>query len=685
MSLHRKIDLRTVVGAAWLLMLPIPAFALVSLPSFFSDNMVLQRDTTAPVWGTAAPNEAVTLELNGQTINATADANGNWSAAFKGLAAGGPFTLNIKGAANSIALRNVLVGDVWFCSGQSNMTLHMVEIKDVAQADINAANDPLLHCFTVPQTTADTPASDVKGKWDAGATPITVPGYSAVAYYFAKALRAQLNIPIGIIHCSYPGSSAEAWVPKGVFDAIGLAAKEAAIAQTWQGLDAAAEKYLADLNAWETANGRQDPGNKGFAQGWADPKTDVSRWTPLADPSDFSPLGLANGGVVWIRESVDLPAQLAGKDLPLRLGNLNNRGKEFGNIVGTVYFNGEEIGPIGRTLKHVFSGPDSLTVTAPGRLVSAGPNVIAIRVFTQEEKLPHGGSLGGGTGLLFPLVKPDAMKTAWVAKVEAELPPAPAGAAATRPVPPPAPSLMEQPSVLYNGMLHPFLGYGIKGVAWYQGEGNAGRGEAYRHLFPALIADWRAEWKQGDFPFYFVQIANCFAPAASPGNSVDAELRESQLLTWKAVPGTGMAVTIDLGEANNIHYHKKKPVGERLARVALALTYGQKGEYSGPVYDSMTVEGAAIRLKFTHLGGGLVAQGGPLKQFAIAGADHKFVWADATIDGDSVVVSSKDVAAPAAVRYAWADNPAGCNLYNQAALPASPFRTDDWPLSTLGK
>jgi sialate O-acetylesterase len=244
---------------------------------------------------------------------------------------------------------------------------------------------------------------------------------------------------------------------------------------------------------------------------------------------------------------------------------------------------------------------------------------------------------------------------------------------------------MELPSTMYNGMLHPLLGYGIKGVAWYQGEANTSRGEAYRTLFPALIGDWRAQWKQGDFPFYFVQIANCFPAAGNPGSSVDAELRESQLKTWQSVPGTGMAVTIDLGEANNIHYHRKKEAGERLALVALAQTYGQKIEYSGPVYDSMTVEGNAIRLKFTHLGGGLVAKGGPLKQFSIAGADKKFAWADATIDGDTVVVSSKNITAPAAVRYAWADNPEGCNLYNKADLPASPFRTDDWPLSTAGK
>ena len=205
-------------------------------------------------------------------------------------------------------------------------------------------------------------------------------------------------------------------------------------------------------------------------------------------------------------------------------------------------------------------------------------------------------------------------------------------------------------------------------------------------MLRGLIADWRGRWAQGNFPFYIVQLANISPPANNPnGKSGLAAVREGQLQTWQKIVHTGLAVTIDVGDANNIHYHNKKAVGHRLALIALAQTYGQKVEFSGPVIDSMAVEGSAIRLKFTHLGGGLVAKGGPLQQFAIAGADQNFVWADARIDGDTVIVSSKDVSAPVAVRYAWADNPAGCNLYNQAGLPASPFRTDNWSFSRVGK
>jgi sialate O-acetylesterase len=431
------------------------------------------------------------------------------------------------------------------------------------------------------------------------------------------------------------------------------------------------------LDAWETRIGRQDPGNKGFAQGWADPKTDVSSWTTVPTPGDWSPLGLANGGVIWIRKQVDIPAEFAGRDLKLQLGNLQNYGRESGNVLGTVYFNNKAVGEIGHVLKHTYSKPDNQEVSVPGPLVAAGPNVVAVRVFTQEQKGPL---FGGGAALLGGRIK-RPVAPEWKAKVEAELPAAPPGAASTRPVPPTIPILLQLPSITYNGMLSPFVGYGIKGVLWYQGAANADRGQAYGTLLPALITDWRSIWKQGDFPFYIVQIANCFPASDSPGSKSGlAAVREAQLQTSQKVPDTGVIVTIDLGEANNPHYHRLKPVGHRAALIALAQTYGQKIEFSGPIYDSMTIEGDKIRLKFTHLGGGLVAKNGGLKRFAIAGANHTFVWGDAVIDGDTVLVSSPKVAQPVAVRYAWADNPEGCNLFNKVDLPASPFRTDDWPL-----
>jgi sialate O-acetylesterase len=661
---------------------PLPVFADVSLPAFFSDGTVLQRDSTAPIWGKADPNEAVTAELNGQTVSATADAEGNWRATFKGLVAGGPFTLTIKGASNSVVVNNVLVGDVWLCSGQSNMALRMADIADVAQADIASANDPLLHCFSVSAWDVDHfYFPPYEGKW-VSTDPDNVKGYSAVAYYFAKELREQVKVPIGIIHCSYSGSSGEAWLSKEAIDRLGRGPQEAALAQAWNNADQSTQKFLSDLNDWETKMGRQDPGNKGYAQGWADPKTDVSGWARIESPGDWSSLGLTNGGVVWIRKTVNFPDKGKIKEFTLNLGNLQNYGKEAGNVLGTVYFNNQEVGEIGHVLKHIFTRPGDQLVTVPGSLIVPGANVVAVRIFTQEEK----GPLFGGGPFLIRASFPVSVEPPWQAKVEAELPPAPLDAASTRPPTPDIPMMTRLPSLMFDGMLSQLVGYGMKGAVWYQGEGNADRGEAYGPLLRELIADWRGLWKQGDFPFYIVQLANISPPANDPnGKSGLAAVREAQLQTWQKVAHAGLAVTIDVGDANNIHYHNKKAVGHRLALIALAQTYGQKIEFSGPVIDSMAVEGSAIRLKFTHLGGGLVAKGGPLQQFAIAGADQKFVWADAVIDGDTVVVSSKDIVAPVAVRYAWADNPAGCNLYNKEGLPASPFRTDDWTFPTARK
>jgi sialate O-acetylesterase len=314
-------------------------------------------------------------------------------------------------------------------------------------------------------------------------------------------------------------------------------------------------------------------------------------------------------------------------------------------------------------------------------MIVAGPNVIAIRVFTQKQKTHP---FGGGTRLVEPVAMPSAMKDpGWVGKVEAELPPLPADALASRPQPPPAPSVMRLPGIFYDHMLHPFVGYGIKGVAAYHGEANVHVGEAYRRLFPAFIGFFRTEWKDNELPFCFTQIADVYPPRAQPGISDWAELRESQFLSSKQVPHTGMAVTVDIGDAD-VHLRREKDAAHRLVLIALAEAYGQKIESSGPTYDSMSIEQNKIRLHFSRLGGGLVARNAPLKQFSIAGSDQHFIWASATLDGDTVLVSSDQIPNPVAVRYAWAENPAGCNLCNKEGLPASPFRTDDWPLRTLG-
>jgi len=667
------------------------SLAAIQLPPFFGDGMVLQRDSAAPIWGAASPGESIKAELNGQTISATADNKGNWSAAFKGLTAGGPYTLTIRGNSDKVTLSNVLVGDVWLCSGQSNMVYTLGDMGALAKNNIAIANDPQLHWFIPKTYIVDDPY--LSRTWTA-TSPAMLPGASAVSFYFARSLREKLNVPIGILEVAFPGSAIEGWLSPAGLDSLGMGPESKALTDEFTGLDTAGPRFLESLDAWEKQFNRQDPGNKGFAQGWADPRTDVSDWKKISSINDLSSLGLNDGGVVWVRKSVDISAQTAGKDLTLTIGDLRNVGKEYGNLLGTVYFNNQQVGVIGRVLKHIYSSPEKPVVQVPGNLVVPGANVIAIRFFTQEQKAPWNktdlqlGAVDKKSAL--PILTPDCL-----AKVETELPPLPPQAIATRPVSPASPPEVRLPSFFYNLMLKRMVGYGIKGVLWYQGEANTENyggavpsvlgsypPVAYRKLLPALISDWRRLWNQGDLPFYFFQLPNTKThniPSGQPEKSDWAALRESQLLTLKTAPHSEMVVTIDLGDGN-LHPPNKKPFGERMALVALANAYGQKVDFSGPIYDSMAIEGNKIRLKFSYAGSGLMIKNGPLKEIAIAGADQKFVWADATVDGSTLVVSSPSIAAPVAVRYGWTDNPPDCNLYNQEDLPASPFRTDIWPL-----
>ena len=509
------------LAVATSLTLVLHASAEVKLPAIFTDNAVLQRGLPAPIWGWADEGEKVTVTLGQQTKTATPTApGGKWMVKLDALEAGGPYTLTVAGK-NSITLKNIMVGEVWVCSGQSNMQMSVQGSNNSVQ-EIAAANFPKIRLISVPTRGTQTPQEDFTGKW-VECSPKTVGGFSAAAYFFGRELYQALDIPIGLIHTSYGGSSCETWIRKGVLEAD--------------------PQYQPMLDRYAKMIAAYDP-----ARAEAAYEKQLDAW----------------------KDAV-VKAKAAGRKPP----------------------------------------------RAPGR-----------------QSDPKVGN--------------------------------------------------QAPANLYNGMLLPVIPYGIRGAIWYQGESNAGRAYQYRNLFPTMIQSWRADWQQGDFPFYFVQLANFMATKPQPADSAWAELREAQSMTLK-VANTGQAVIIDVGDAVDIHPKNKQDVGKRLALWALAKDYGKNVVYSGPTYKSMETSGNQIVLHFDNIGGGLVAKGGEaLKGFAIAGADKKFVWADARIVGDTVVVSSPEVQAPVAVRYAWADNPI-CNLYNKADLPASPMRTDDWPGTTINK
>jgi len=636
------------------------------LPAIFGDHMVLQCNMPVPIWGWAKPNEEVAVILKGKKPLVTkANEQGRWMVKLPPQPAGGPHELIIRTREETIRFRDVLFGEVWVCSGQSNMEWPVAWAQN-AKEEIATANFPQIRFFVVEKSIALEPQTDCKGRWVV-CSPETIGGFSAVGYFFGREIHQRLKVPVGLIGTYWGGTPAEAWTElKALESDPDFKPILERLPRDRETLRRLQEQYEQALAEWNRKIILRDPGNKGEEMGWAKPEFDDSDWATMELPRIFE-RSMNIDGAVWFRKVVNIPENWAGKDLVLSLGPIDD--------YDTTYFNGERIGSTGPETPNSWTVPRRYKV--PGKLVKPGANLIAVRVF---DMLENGGFTGLPDQMRLELAEgrgePISLAGSWKFKVEfardaSKLPP--------RPQPP---INNWTPTGLFNAMVAPLIPYAIRGVIWYQGESNVARAYQYRKLFPALINSWRKAWGQGDFPFLFVQLANYLERRQEPTESAWAELREAQLLTLKTVPNTGMAVAIDIGEANDIHPRNKQDVGKRLALAALAIAYGQKIVYSGPIYRSMKIEGNKIRLFFDHVGSGLVAKGDKLVGFAIAGKDRKFVWANAKIEGNTVVVWNEQVPEPVAVRYAWADNPE-CNLYNKEGLPASPFRTDDWPGVTV--
>ncbi len=623
--------------------------AEVQLPATLADNMLLQREKPIPIYGRAAAGEKVVVEFAGQRQETTADEAGAWCVELEPLrAAATPAEMTISGR-NTIVIRNVVVGDLWLASGQSNMQVTVPEANNAA-AEIQAANYAGIRFFLVRPDLASSPRTAPAGTWQV-CTPEHVRSFSAVAYFFARELHTRHHVPIGIINSAVGSSSCEGWVPADVLRADPALPQPPTIPPAeytdWQTYEAVRMKNYRAAAA-------KDPGIRPDCLAWANPEYDASGWRSLPVPGNFEAHGLNLDGAVWYRCEVELPAAWAGQEVALYLGPIAQN--------SVAYFNGTEVGrKENRGGTWIFR-----THPVPGRLVKAGRNVVAVRIFNElgpggfYPGYPRPLSLSrGGLEILLP-------KT-WRYQVELALPPGK-----------PARELPEGyylPTVFYNAMIAPYTRTPVRGFIWYQGETNAGRARQHDVLFPALIQAWRRLWHDATLPFYFVQLASYQPRQPNPGDDAWAYFRESQAKAL-ALPRTGMAVAIDIGEALNVHPKNKQEVGRRLARWASRDCYGEADlAVCGPLYAASQVEGQRIRLRFTHAEGGLSAAGGALKGFAIAGADKKFVWADAAIDGDTVMVWSAAVPAPLYARYAWASNPE-CTLFNGAGLPAAPFRTD---------
>ena len=630
--------------------------ATVSLPSLFTDNMVLQRGTEVSIWGKASPGGKVSVFFNKQKRGTVAGEDSTWLISLKPMAAGGPFEMRIV-AKDTITFSNVMVGEVWVCSGQSNMEMPLAgwgEVVDYMR-EIAEANYPDIRLFQVEHAMSLLPQDDVAAQPWVECSPKTVPLFSAVAYFFGRKLHQELGVPIGLIHTSWGGTPAEAWTSAGflaqtadfkpiIESMMTAASTEAEVKQ----------EYEQRLAAWQKLVDEKVSAALQGEVSWQTAESDDSNWDTMTLPVLWESAGLPNfDGIVWFRKTVELSEAFAGQPCTLSLGPIDDQ--------DITYINGVQIGST-----DVYNQPREYRV--PEGVLKTGANVIAVQVLDTG----GGGGIWGAKEQMYLLNaagEPFALSGDWRYKVGVSLSDVP-----PRPQSPDSP---HRPTVLYNAMLKPLMPFAIRGAIWYQGESNAGRAYQYRTLFPTMINSWRVNWGIGDFPFLFVQLANFRQTAAQPGESDWAELREAQAMTL-SLPNTGMAVAIDIGDADDIHPKFKQEVGRRLALNALAQVYGQDIVYSGPIYKSMSFEGDKIRITFDHVGGGLTAGGKMPEGFAVAGEDKKFVWAEAKIEGNTVLVWSPQVPKPVAVRYAWADNPV-CNLYNVEGLPAAPFRTDDWP------
>lgn len=636
--------------------------AQIRLPAYWTDNMVIQRDRTVSVRGWATAGEPIELTFRGQTHRAQADDEGRWRIILNPSPAGGPFTLSIKGTSETITLENILIGDVWLCSGQSNMEWPVSQSNN-GDAEIASAYYPQLRLLNVASRMATEPRDDVEVEGWEVCEPAAVENFSAVGYFFGRDLHRTLDIPIGLIGSNWGGTVVETWTSReGLKDQ-----KLAERADHLRGLDyeKEAERAEKEFQAWLAAFKEKDAGYTAGKYLWAEASIDYSAWSILSLPGLWENSGVVElqdvDGVVWLARDFFLEAGQAGLPGSVRLGPVDDS--------DITWINGHQVGEMNNVYNQIRQ------YAIPAGILKEGKNTIVIRV---EDYGGGGGPFGEAAGFYLQAGN-RRVELAGDWKYRIGVPDL-----GRRPETSIGPN--SYPTFLYNAMIHPLADFPIKGVIWYQGESNADRAYQYRSLFQNLITDWRTKWGY-DFPFLFVQLANYLTPVEQPAGSAWAELREAQDMAL-TLPATGMASAIDIGEANDIHPRNKQEVGRRLALAAKKVAYRRDVVASGPRYERAKVKKNAIYLYFADVADGLVVKdrSSALKGFAITSGDQTFHWAQAEIVGKNVVkVWHPEIPKPLFVRYAWADNPDDANLYNSAGLPANPFRTDDWRGVTFEK
>lgn len=630
--------------------------ANVRLPALVGNHMVLQRGMTVPVWGWADAGEKITVVFNNKQYAAVTGTNGKWKIELPAMEAGGPFTMTVSGK-NSITISDILIGDVWLASGQSNMEWNLKQNINNFEQEIKAGNYPRIRLFDVKNIPSIAELDSVQSDGWKICSPATVANFSATAYFFGRELHQLHNIPIGLITADWGGTQIEAWICGDSLKRYPEFIKKITDQQTTPTLALFKKSLDEEVTRWQQKYTSSDPmystADRSRLLKDDNPKMNLPGiWETTPGLSKFD-------GVMWLHKKVFIPKSAAGKPLTLHLAMVDD--------VDSTWFNGEKIG--GTSPYNVLR-----VYTIPGRLVKAGYNSILVRVL---DFIGGGGIHGKREDLYIKTAnKKILLEGEWSYQTGPSLNDVP-----YRPV-----TIFGENSLaaLYNSMINPLAPYAIKGAIWYQGEGNVNRAYQYRELFPTMIRCWRKHWGY-DFPFLFVQLSSFMHDKEEPADYEWAELREAQALTL-SLPVTGMAVSIDIGNPDDIHPGNKQDVGKRLAIAAQKIAYkNDSTEYSGPAYASMTVTGNEVAIKFNHAVSGLIVKDryGYIRGFAVAGADKKFYWAKAYIKNNEIILSSDKVANPVAMRYNWGNSPDG-NLYNKEGLPAIPFRTDDWKGITFG-
>jgi sialate O-acetylesterase len=626
--------------------------AEIKLPALVGNNMVLQREKPIKIWGYAAPQEKISIQFNGKTTEVLTATDGKWTALLPKMKAGGPYKMTLTGE-NKIDLDNILIGDVWICSGQSNMEFAL-ESGLNADQEIANANYPNIRLFSVDKKLSLKPESDTKGNWSL-CTPETARHFSAIGYFFARQVQADVKIPIGLINASWGGTVIESWISTDGLANEPTFGRTATTVPNFdlEGYNTRHKKLNED---WVKNFNSQDQGFKNGQYLWAD-----------VNPSDWSNINLPNGwefagikelmdldGVVWFSKQIELSDDDLKGAATLNLGVIQN--------AEITFINGQQVG----------QSPDvwglKRNYNIPVGILKKGMNNITVRVEN------YGGD--GGFSItpkdfnLQTAAKKQDLSGNWKYKIGYRL------TKYDRPEKELGPNTL--PTLMYNTMIYPVINYGVKGVLWYQGESNWERGFQYRSLFPMMIADWRKKFNHADLPFLYVQLANYHQKLNEPGDSYQAEVREAQDMTQKT-RNAFMTTAIDVGDAANIHPKDKQTVGLRLAKLAEQTVYKMPVKGMHPAFNSYKTEGNAMFINFKNAEGLKTKDNKAPGNFQIAGADHKFYWAKAVLlPGNKIKVYTDKVSNPVALRYAWEDNPAEANVVNAESLPLFPFRTDNW-------